>query len=96
VQAKEVTRWHRFPLVVALGRDILSRHNEPRDSGSNDINDKVEHSLAFYVLALLADFSCLRRGFGVAKIIFLLGCGLAIEINAVLPALIASLPFWTS
>ena len=45
-----------------------------------DINDKAEHGIAFYVLALLADFSFPQNGFGRAKALSLLGYGLAIEI----------------
>lgn len=44
-----------------------------------NINDKVNHIFAFFVLALLADFSFPRNGFGLAKVLPLLGYGLAIE-----------------
>ncbi len=45
-----------------------------------DINDKVNHFLAFYVLALLVDFSFPKDGFGVTKTLALLGYGLLIEV----------------
>jgi len=45
-----------------------------------DINDKVEHGIAFYALALFADFSFPQNGFGRAKALSLLSYGLAIEI----------------
>lgn len=45
-----------------------------------DINDKAEHGIAFYALALFADFSFPQSGFGRAKALSLLSYGLAIEI----------------
>lgn len=44
------------------------------------INDKAEHGIAFYVLALFADFSFPQNGFSRAKALSLLSYGLAIEI----------------
>ncbi len=44
-----------------------------------DINDKVEHGIAFYALALLADFSFPRTDFGRAKALSLIVYGLGIE-----------------
>ena len=45
-----------------------------------NVNDKVNHVLAFFVLGLLADFSFPERGFGASKILALLGYGLLIEV----------------
>lgn len=45
-----------------------------------DINDKVGHALAFYVLALLADFSFPKSRLNLPKAALLLGYGLCIEI----------------
>jgi VanZ family protein len=45
-----------------------------------DINDKVSHLLAFYVLSLLADFSFPRHGSVLSKALALLGYGLLIEV----------------
>jgi len=45
-----------------------------------DLNDKTSHILAFYVLGLLADFSWPATGFRRAKVLALLGYGLAIEV----------------
>ena len=57
-----------------------------------DISDKANHILAFYVLALLIDFSFPNREFGLAKVSVLLGYGLAIEfIQYFLPFRSASL-----
>ena len=45
-----------------------------------DVSDKLNHVLAFYVLGLLADFSWPESGFRLPKAFALLGYGLAIEI----------------
>lgn len=45
-----------------------------------NINDKVSHILAFYVLALLGDFSFPEHKFDPEKIFLLLAYGLLIEI----------------
>ena len=45
-----------------------------------NVNDKVNHALAFFVLGLLADFSFPERGFGPSKILALLAYGLLIEV----------------
>lgn len=45
-----------------------------------DVNDKFAHSAGFFMLAWLCDFSFPRFGFGLSKIVPLLGYGLLIEI----------------
>ena len=45
-----------------------------------DVNDKVNHALAFFVLGLLADFSFPERGLGPSKTLSLLAYGLLIEV----------------
>jgi VanZ family protein len=45
-----------------------------------NINDKLNHILAFYVLALLVDFSFPQDKFVVSKVLALLGFGLLIEV----------------
>lgn len=45
-----------------------------------DLNDKASHLLAFFVLALLLDFSFPLTGFQASKFISLFGYGLAVEI----------------
>ena len=47
---------------------------------AKDINDKINHIAAFYVLSLLVDFSWPKTGFRFSKVLWLLGYGLAIEI----------------
>lgn len=44
------------------------------------LNDKVSHFLAFYTLALLADFSFPEKDFGFLKIVPLLTYGIGIEV----------------
>lgn len=44
------------------------------------LQDKVLHFLVFYLLALLVDFSVPQKPFRAAKIVVLLGYGVAIEI----------------
>ena len=43
------------------------------------VNDKLGHALAFYILAVMADFSFPRKGFNLCKIIPLFGYGVLIE-----------------
>jgi len=45
-----------------------------------NMNDKANHILAFYVLGFLADFSFPRNNFGFTKVLSLLGFGLSIEV----------------
>ncbi len=71
----------RIGLVAALaGITILATTplSYPVVSG---VNDKFNHVLAFFVLALLADFSFPEKEFAAAMMLSLLGYGLAIEIT---------------
>jgi VanZ family protein len=45
-----------------------------------NMNDKVNHIFAFYVLGFLADFSFPRNKLGLSKVLPLLGFGLLIEV----------------
>ncbi len=57
-----------------------------------DMSDKANHVLAFYVLALLVDFSFPKDNLGLAKVLALLTYGLLIEIvQSFLPNRTASL-----
>jgi VanZ family protein len=49
-------------------------------SAMGEMNDKVAHMLAFFVLSLLVDGSWPSLRFGAAKMLALLGYGLSIEI----------------
>ncbi len=46
-----------------------------------DVNDKIQHAFAFFVLALLLDFSRPEKEFGAATALTLLGYGFAIEVT---------------
>jgi VanZ family protein len=70
----------RLALVATL---IVITHlatTQAEYRGVEDINDKVSHILAFYVLCFLEDFSFPRDRFNIFKVISLLGYGLLIEI----------------
>jgi VanZ family protein len=71
---------YRLLLITAVVVILYLATTSRRIPVVEDINDKVDHGIAFYALALLADFSFPRNGFGRAKALSLLGYGLAIEI----------------
>jgi VanZ family protein len=57
-----------------------------------DFSDKANHILAFYVLALLLDFSFPKANLGIAKVFGLLTYGIMIEaIQSLIPNRMASL-----
>ena len=75
-----MTRYFRVAFAVAL---VLVTHLTTTAvvyPGTEGINDKLAHFLAFAVLGGLADFSFPRSGFAGTKVLGLLGYGLAIEI----------------
>jgi VanZ family protein len=80
VQTKKTTQGYRFLLAVGLAVTSYLALTSREIPVVEDVNDKVEHVLAFCALALLADFSWPHSGFGAAKIISLFGYGLTIEI----------------
>ena len=65
-----------FTLMTILVLATLP--NQTFDMGS--MNDKLNHFAAFYICALLVDFSFPQRDFDLTKILFLLGYGLLIEL----------------
>lgn len=70
----------RITLAVAL---LVSTYLATMKGGPVDaanINDKFAHLAGFFMLAWLADFSFPRAGYGLNKILPLLGYGLLIEI----------------
>jgi VanZ family protein len=71
-----------FRLLLTLALVVITQlATAPGDSLPPwQFNDKLEHLLAFYGLALLADFSFRGSGFGLGKILPLLGYGLLIEL----------------
>jgi len=81
MQTKKTTRGYRFLLAACLAVTAYLALTSSEIPVVADVNDKVEHILAFFTLALLADFSWPHSGFGAAKSMSLLGYGLAIEIT---------------
>jgi len=63
--------------VAAITYLAMTRQEYPL---VKDISDKASHIVAFYVLALLVDFSFPQKTFGLSKITGLLSYGLLIEV----------------
>jgi len=62
-----------------------------------ELNDKVSHVFAFYVLALLLDFSFPKGRFGASQVLALMGYGLLIEtVQYFLPYRTFSLYDWAA
>ncbi len=80
MQTKKTTLSFRLLLIAAFAGIFYLATTALRFPVIENINDKVNHALAFFALALLADFSWPRTGFAAPKILSLLGYGLAIEI----------------
>jgi VanZ family protein len=70
----------RLALLAALAVVIHLATTQINYPVIENMNDKVNHILAFYVLGFLADFSFPRKNFGLSKILPLLGFGLLIEV----------------
>ncbi len=64
--------------VIAYLAMTGDRH--PLASLVSEINDKVAHATAFYLLALFLDFSFPNNGLNSAKVGFLLGYGALLEL----------------
>jgi len=71
-----------FRLLLALALLVVTQlTTAPVDSLPPwQFNDKLEHLLAFYGLALLTDFSFRDSRYGLVKVAGLLGYGLLIEL----------------
>ena len=68
-------------LMVSAGLVVLLLATMPGDASLvKSANDKLGHMLAFYVMALLTDFSFPQTRFNVWKVVGLLGFGLLIEL----------------
>lgn len=80
MQTKKATLSFRVLLIAAFTGIFYLATTALRFPVIENINDKVNHALAFFALALLADFSWPRSGFTARKILSLLGYGLVIEI----------------
>jgi len=80
MQKRHTTLLFRM-MLTAAGVAISSLATTSRHFAFvEDLNDKIEHILAFYVLGLLVDFSWPIAGFRAPKVLSLFGYGLAIEI----------------
>jgi len=80
-----VSRSHRIIFRISLAAALIgitilavTPLSYPVVSG---VNDKFNHVLAFFVLALLTNFSFPEKEFAAAMILSLIGYGLAIEIT---------------
>jgi len=70
----------RIALAVALAITIFLATTQEAFPVLENTNDKINHILAFYVLALLADYSAPRTRFTLIKGLMILGFGLLIEV----------------
>jgi VanZ family protein len=70
----------RLALAVALVVVMHLATTQMNYPVVENMNDKVNHILAFYVLGFLADFSFPRKKLGLSKVLPLLGFGLLIEV----------------
>ena len=70
----------RLALLAALAVVTLLATTQMNYPVVENMNDKANHILAFYVLGFLADFSFPRKNFGFTKVLPLLGFGLLIEV----------------
>jgi VanZ family protein len=82
----------RLALIGALAAITFLATTRQEYPLVKDLSDKANHILAFYVLALLVDFSFPKEKLGFAKVSALLTYGLLIEITqSFLPNRTASL-----
>ena len=70
----------RVALALALTVTMYLATTQQEFPVIDEINDKVTHVLAFYVLALLADYSSPKVKFNLGKGLTILGYGLLIEV----------------
>ncbi len=70
----------RAALVVTLVITMYLATTQQEPSVIDNLNDKVNHVLAFYVLAFLADYSAPKVRFNLSKGLAILGYGLLIEV----------------
>ena len=73
------TIFYRIAFVVAISVITFLATTQRIYPVAATFNDKLNHLIAFLVLALLADFSFPRSSFGYAKILPLIVYGITIE-----------------
>lgn len=82
----------RSALVLAVGVTLYFAFTPVDDSIGDQLDDKLNHFLAFAVLAFLADFSFPQQRFAISKVLPLLAFGVVIEgVQYFLPSREASL-----
>ena len=72
--------WFRAALVSALLCILFLATIQLQVPGVDRLNDKINHIMAFYALAMLEDFSFPRTEFGASKVLTLMAYGLLIEV----------------
>mgnify|MGYP003423872853 FL=1 len=70
----------RVALAATLVMTMYLATAQQEPSVIDNLNDKVNHVLAFYVLAFLADYSAPKVRFNLSKGLTILGYGLLIEV----------------
>ena len=70
----------RLALATALLVILHLATTQLHYPGVDRLNDKFSHLLAFFVLAMLQDFSFPRIKFGLSKVLILMAFGLLIEV----------------
>lgn len=81
LQTKKMTLLYRFSLVAALALIFALAITRISIPLVQNANDKLAHLLAFFALALLADFSWPANPFNAPKILLLFCYGVVIEIT---------------
>lgn len=77
---RSLVRALQFTLAIAVAVILHLATTQRSYPVVEDVNDKLNHVLAFAVLAGLTDFSFPGSRFGAAKVLALLGFGLLIEV----------------
>ena len=80
MQTNRAILFYRLMLTTALVVTTYLSTTSRQIAVVEDVNDKLNHVLAFYVLGLLADFSWPGTAFYARKAFLLLGYGVVIEI----------------
>jgi VanZ family protein len=80
MQTRKVTRLSRVLLIAAVVGIFALAITRSSVLDFGQLNDKLDHLMAFFSLALLADLSWPAARFNALKILSLLGYGIVIEI----------------
>ncbi len=66
--------------LTAITYLAITSDRNPLTSLASEINDKIAHATAFYLLAFFLDFSFPNNGLNAAKVAFLLAYGALLEL----------------